>query len=302
MPSRRCSAPFGLALTALCTGCLDWSSSGAARSDAGGAEVNAPSLDAGGVIEAGPAVEPEDAGEQLTAHDAAAAPDAGEADAAGERGRVAGYCRSLPSDVPCADFDTTSIADWSWPEISSAPGTGVTAVPDPDLPGNQVLRARVGAQADESAMLAFELPRELGAAELDFELKTNAPLPTEGATILFKLQADVGDDYPGVSLALTPEGTVLAVENAAGENGVEWTPYGLPALPARWTHVHVRVVYGAHGSLLAQYDQGPIVRFDDIRIEPGEAAMLSFKLGLYSQNPVAAEALFDDVVLRLSLP
>jgi len=284
-------------------GCLDWSSSdGTARGDAGrdgavqdGAALPDPTPDAsGGAPDSGSAL-PSDAG--LVDGAAAGGPVAdgaapGADDAASERA----FCETVSKSTPCADFDSTSLDDWSWPELTPTPGTALTVVDEGPTAGDHVLRATVGAQADDTAMAAFELPVDVASFDLAFDLRANVPTPTSGVTLFMKLQEDVGDDYPGVSLGLSATGPFIGVENSVGGQ-VSWDPHDLPPLPVGWTRVRIRGQLGADGSLSVQYGDASPTVFEHLRIASDPAKKAALKLGLYSQAGAPGAAWFDDALL-----
>jgi hypothetical protein len=294
--------PLSAAWLALCwftsAGCLNWS-----HRDQSGAQDGA--VDASlGVSDGGASADP---GATGPADDGGGAPsqDAGDAGGAAPDGEVdtgasTHFCKATPGDVPCADFDSTGLENWSWTEIGKAPGTSLTVEELGRAPGDHVLRA-AAAVPGEAAMAAFELPRNLTTFDLAFDIKTSAVPPRTGVTLFFKLQADVpvedgGSLYPGIAFGIAAEGTFIAIDDQVGPD-VRWDPRALPPLPSSWTRVRVQGELGPAGWLSVQYDQGPLTRFDPVAIELGPARSLGAKLGLYTQGVGATEVLIDNAVI-----
>jgi hypothetical protein len=297
--------PSSASWLALCSfsvaGCLDWSHRDVTNTEDAAVDASLGPLDGGPSADSsGPTSSAQDGGEvpPEDARDAASAaplPDGG-VDAGGS----IPFCTTRPTDEPCADFDSTSLEDWTWTETGDAPGTSLTVEELGRAPGDHVLRAAAGVP-DEAAMAVAGLPLDLTTFDLAFDIKTSAVPPRSGVTLFFKLQADVpGADgatlYPGVAFGIGSEGTFIAVDDQVGPD-VRWDQRALPPLPSTWTRGSVQGALGPAGWLSVQYDQGPVTRFEPVAIELGAARSLGAKLGVYTQGYAATEVLIDNATI-----
>jgi hypothetical protein len=282
------------------------------RADSEGADADAPQDPRPESRDAGQAHDAASAFDSAVGDSDASASDASASDASGSDTRLdagapmTAWCPDTSPRPLCDDFESGSLStdgrgDWSWFEVlGTPPGSGTLSNPS-GLPGGRGFRAAVGPTSKEQgATLAKQLPPNVASLRVAFDMTGSISVgsPIQGSgLVIAKLEQQVADEYPGVSLEAVPTGMLLHVENVIGGTTIVASDQ-LGAYPRSGiTRVQLDVTFGAQGSVRLSYDG--VLQLEKTNIQVGSAAAEDtvLLLGLYTESAPASFVLYDNVSL-----